>query len=260
MKNITYILSLLVFKLTAQTITPHVINSAGNTQTVSISGATYFVASNIGEPVVTTVSNGSNTVTQGFLQPEIASNGGIILGPTLITHESCNDKNNGAIQLNITAQPPNTTLIFKWLPNTVCPSSNCNKLEDLAPGTYTVKILALDNTNGALKDSLLISAIVINESTEACQITTYNAFSPDGNGINDTWTIKGIEDFPNNVVTFYNRWGTELKRIPNYDNKNAVWKGETNTGQEVPSGTYFYVIELNDGSKPIKGWVEITGN
>ncbi len=258
MKNIIYILFLFGLKLIAQTITPHVINSAGNSQTVSISGATYFVASNIGEPIITTVSNGSNTVTQGFLQPEIASDGGIILAPTLITHESCNDKNNGRIQVNVIGKPVNTTLNYKWQPISVCPSNNCTDLENLAPGTYTVKILALDNTTGLQKDSL-VTTFIINESTDACQINTYNAFSPDGNNINDTWIIKGIADFPNNIVTIYNRWGIQLKRIPNYDNKNEVWKGETNTGQEVPNGTYFYVIELNDGSKPIKGWVEVTG-
>ena len=258
MKNLIYILSLLAFKLTAQTITPHVINSAGNSQTVTISGNTYFIASNIGEPIITTVNNATTIITQGFLQPEIASNGGIILGPTLITHESCNNKNDGRIQLNILGKPANTFLVLKWNPNAVCPSYNCKDLDSLVPGLYTVRILALDNNTNAKKDSVKIT-FVINKNTDACQITTYSAFSPDNNGINDTWIIKGIENFTNNAVTIYNRWGTQLKHIPNYDNKNEVWKGETSSGQEVPNGTYFYVIELNDGSKPIKGWVEVTG-
>ncbi len=107
---------------------------------------------------------------------------------------------------------------------------------------------------------MIITTFVIKESTEACQITTYNAFSPGNDGLNDTWIIPNITEFPENVVTFYNRWGVELNRIPNYNNKDKVWDGTTKSGNQLTNGTYFYVIELNNGTKPLKGWLELTGS
>ncbi len=85
---------------------------------------------------------------------------------------------------------------------------------------------------------------------------TYNAFSPDGDGINDYWIIDGIEQHKGNVVRIYNRWGILLWEGTNYDNVNVVWDGYTNTGVEMPSATYFYLIKVGDRKK-ISGWVQL---
>ena len=259
MKKLSYILLLIVFKITAQTVTPTVINSAGGYGQIGSSG--YEVYYNIGEPIITTANNGTNTITQGFLQPEFIGLSGLKLQPRK-QDESCLNNNDGAIYLDSLHLPPNTHLTFLWINgngDTLCKSMNCNYLDSLAPNTYSVLVNALDNTTNSKIDSLTIS-LIINSSSEVCYVKTYTAFSPNNDNLNDAWIIVNIDQFPNNVVTFYNRWGNELIRIPNYDNASKVWHGETTQGLAVPNGTYFYVIELNKaGAKPLKGWVEITG-
>jgi len=74
-------------------------------------------------------------------------------------------------------------------------------------------------------------------------------FSPDGDGIGDTWVIPGIEDLPNNVVTIFNRYGTKVWETTNYDNQSNAWDSQANVdgifgAASLPDGTYFYVIEF----------------
>jgi gliding motility-associated-like protein len=67
---------------------------------------------------------------------------------------------------------------------------------------------------------------------------------------NDTWVIDYIDQYPNHVVEIYNRWGELLYRSTAYKND---WDGTYN-GENLPVGTYYYVIELNDGkTKPFTG-------
>ncbi len=82
-------------------------------------------------------------------------------------------------------------------------------------------------------------------------------FSPNGDGVNDTFFIPGIEDFPGNEIYIYNRWGGEVFSMKNYDNS---WDGRaSNTAigsDELPQGTYYYVVKLSNGDV-IKGFVYI---
>jgi gliding motility-associated-like protein len=77
--------------------------------------------------------------------------------------------------------------------------------------------------------------------------------SPNGDGMDDTWQVGGIERHPGNKVSIFNRWGDLVYKTSGYDNVNIVWKGEVNSGHLsdniAPDGTYFYIIELEDGSK-----------
>ncbi|MDB4229028.1 gliding motility-associated C-terminal domain-containing protein, partial [Flavobacteriaceae bacterium] len=90
-----------------------------------------------------------------------------------------------------------------------------------------------------------------------------NAFSPDGDGINDTWTIRGglNENYPNNQIRIFNRWGVSVYESKGYLND---WKGNNynssgSTSSNLPVGTYFYLLDLNgDGSNVKKGYVYIT--
>tara|TARA_B100001093_G_scaffold513996_1_gene587080 strand:- start:1601 stop:7132 length:5532 start_codon:yes stop_codon:yes gene_type:complete len=93
-----------------------------------------------------------------------------------------------------------------------------------------------------------------------------DGFSPDGNGINDTWHITGIDRYLNNHVEVYNRWEIKVYE-QDYYNSNDEWDGTVNVktliiGQsQLPEGTYFYIIDLGEdkasGRKPIKGYVYI---
>ncbi len=71
----------------------------------------------------------------------------------------------------------------------------------------------------------------------------FTGVSPNDDGINDTFTIVGIERFPNNVLNIYNRWGNLVYQKKGYKNEwNGAWEG-----MAVPDGTYFYMLEDGNG-------------
>jgi gliding motility-associated-like protein len=84
-------------------------------------------------------------------------------------------------------------------------------------------------------------------------IVVSNAFTPNGDGINDTWTIKNIDGFPNSTVQIFNRYGASIFYSVSYA---KPWDG-TLKGVNLPTGTYYYVIDLKNGDKPGTGWVAI---
>ena len=85
-----------------------------------------------------------------------------------------------------------------------------------------------------------------------------NAFSPNGDGVNDYWHINGAQFYGNNKVIIFNRWGDILMQFENYNNIDVVWNGTNESGKAVPSGTYYYVIEFIDQNQHASGWVQVT--
>jgi gliding motility-associated-like protein/uncharacterized repeat protein (TIGR01451 family) len=82
-------------------------------------------------------------------------------------------------------------------------------------------------------------------------------FSPNGDGINDVFVIRGILNFPENTFVIFNRWGNKVYETSSYKN---TWDGKTTLGlrvggDELPIGTYFYVLDLKDGSDVFKGTI-----
>ncbi len=100
-------------------------------------------------------------------------------------------------------------------------------------------------------------------SPRPCTLVIPQAFTPDGDNINDFFVIDGIENYPGNQLTFFNRWGNVVYEITEYKND---WQGTTNValvigGEELPSGTYYYILDSKEpsiGDKGIfKGYVYI---
>ena len=84
----------------------------------------------------------------------------------------------------------------------------------------------------------------------------YNTFTPNGDGINDYFDIPLLENYPENEVVFYNRWGDQLETIKNYDNSTVYWSGTNGGGDKLAAGTYFFTA--TSGSEKIaSGWIQI---
>ncbi len=252
------------FNVWAQSVSPQVINSAGGGGAVGSTGIEIYYS--IGEPFITTL-NGSNTIiTQGFLQPYIAGEFGLVAS-AFVTPASCADKTDGTIKIEASVSgavnQANFQLSYYWSSVALCNSaSTCSLVTDLPAGTYSVMVVSHYIPTGAniRNDTVRIANVIIAGSTEPCQISVYNGVTPNGDNINDYFHISNIEQFENNHVEIFNRWGQKLAEIKHYDNTHNFWRGTIgNTNEIAPSGTYFYVIELGNGTAPIKGWLELTG-
>ena len=90
---------------------------------------------------------------------------------------------------------------------------------------------------------------------ECVDIVIFTAVSANNDGVNDVFFIAGIEDFPDSELLVYNRWGNVVFRTIGYDNKwNGTWDGD----KDLPDGTYYYFLKLNDEEdRSFRGYFEL---
>jgi gliding motility-associated-like protein len=103
----------------------------------------------------------------------------------------------------------------------------------LTAGTYTVTVT---DANGCSLE-LLITL------TQPDELAMPSGFTPNGDGNNDAFVIHGLDAYPNNQLTVFNRWGNVVFDQLRYAND---WRGENQQGQQLPDGTYFVILRLND--------------
>ena len=99
------------------------------------------------------------------------------------------------------------------------------------------------------------ASVTVNVNRSACLDpgTICNLFSPYGDGVNDVLILVGHENFPNNTLTVFDRYGSEVYQKTPYD---SSWDGTGSNGN-LPKGTYFYILDLGDGSTVTRGWIQI---
>ncbi len=235
-----------------QTISPAVINSAGKSYSVNVSGV--YVSDNVGEPFTQTLNGPNQIITQGFLQPLTTA----VASVSVIKNDvSCQDKKDGNISVSVSNLFPNSQVNYIWTPTISC---NCNKNDSLAPGTYSLMILITHSTTGGFKtDTLKPAPTLINDANGPCRVKIYTVITPNGDGNNDILQIDNISDFPNNHVAVFNRWGNQIFETKHYDNISNFWPQKEEISN-LASSTYFYVVKLGDGTNPLKGWIEIIKN
>lgn len=249
----------------SQSIPIQVLNSAGGGGSVGTTGVEAYY--NIGETVIATTTGGSTIVTQGFLQPDIVGKFGLTASPAF-NGVSCFGKTDGfiAVTASVSGVAPQVqsqiSYSYYWEPSSVCPTNDCPTVNGLTPGTYSVLVVTNNGTLTIPSDSVKIQNIVITDNSSPCLIEIFNGVTPNGDGHNDYFHIGNIDQYTDNVVDIYNRWGQQLAHIPGYNNNDKKWKGTINdTDNLAPSGTYFYIISLGSkNDKPIKGWLELLHN
>jgi gliding motility-associated-like protein len=110
--------------------------------------------------------------------------------------------------------------------------------------------------------TLCDEGVVFIEVTPAA-FKIYEGFSPNGDGLNDYWRIDGIETYPNNKIQIFDRFNNLVYQTNGYSNEGNPWTGQANHGLisgTLPEGTYFYAINLGDGSDLLSGFVVLKKN
>ena len=134
-----------------------------------------------------------------------------------------------------------------------------------AVGTYTITYNATDAAGNAAAE--LTRTVNVADTTDTIEETpeiTINVpkgFSPNGDGINDTWVIENLQEFPNHTLHLYNRVGNEVFTAKDYQNN---WGGISNGNRviggsnKLPTGAYYYVIDTgSQAAGSLTGWIYI---
>jgi gliding motility-associated-like protein len=140
-----------------------------------------------------------------------------------------------------------TNSLYVWLPSQTL--NNATVSNPVATPTITTTYTVLvTNTDGcSASDNVII--------TISPKINPPSGFTPNDDGTNDIWRLDNITLYPNCVVEVYNRWGELLFQSTGY---REPWNG-TYKGKQLPVGTYYYIINLNDElfPDPITGPITI---
>ncbi len=196
---------------------------------------------NPGQYVVTlVVTNNENCVSDSFsqlitvyLQPVVDA------GPSFVVAQGTQ------LQFQPTANDSSATTSFLWSPATGLsdPSVLRPVLTAMQDQVYT--LTATGEGNCTATDFLTVKILR--------PVKIPNAFSPNGDGTNDRWDIENLSDYTGVTVEVYNRYGQLLYNSPGY---NTPWDGTTK-GKPLPVATYYYIIQLKNGFKPLSGSVTI---
>ncbi|MDY0140690.1 MAG: gliding motility-associated C-terminal domain-containing protein [Bacteroidales bacterium] len=156
------------------------------------------------------------------------------------TRPTCIGNNNGSIEINVIGGT--SPYLFSWNGG----ASPVNYLDGLTQGTYLVTIT---DANQCIYE---LRSVMIEDIDEDC-IKIPNAFTPNTDGINDTWIIENIEMFPDAYINVFNRWGQQL--FAGRGNSEP-WNGTYN-GKFVPTGSYIYTVDLYRNGQHYNGIVTV---
>ncbi|WKV12688.1 BspA family leucine-rich repeat surface protein [Marivirga harenae] len=119
-------------------------------------------------------------------------------------------------------------------------------------GEYSGLVTVKTNLNDF---TFRVTGTVIEElSTD---IKVYNVVTPNGDGRHDFLLIDNITEYQNNNVSIFNRLGNRVFEIDNYDNSSRIFEGNSNSGEQLLTGNYYYVIDKGNGEKRISGFLII---
>lgn len=134
--------------------------------------------------------------------------------------------------------------IYSWSPATGL--SNPNISNPVAtPVLTTTYELTVADINGCMDlDSITITVIT------DFNLTVSNLMTANGDGYNDKWIVKNIENYPGTEAIVVNREGQQVFYSSSYDN---TWDGLNKNGNPLPDGTYYYFLKLRNSDKLYKG-------
>lgn len=216
----------------------YLLQTNSNTTTVNTGLLTNLSA---GEYTLNLVDAGNCKASQTFTITEPEK-----LSANATVQNACPEESNGSINLIVSGGTPSYNI--NW-----SNGQAGTTLDNIVAGNYTATVTDVN----LCRTTQTVEVQAQNDL--GCTILIPTFLSPDGDGKNDTWVIKGIEGYPNNKITVLNRWGNIVMERKAYNND---WDGRNeglfSTGKGyLPAGTYFFIIDLGTGKKPIQGYMQL---
>ncbi len=199
-----------------------------NSSTPLVNGISYFASQTV---------DGCEGVN--LLQIDVTINT-VTLAINSINEPTCGESEGS---ISVIASGGNSPYTYTWSNGIVS-----DEINSIPGGQYTVNVLDVNGCSASL--TKLVDCIL----PEIPEIIT-----PGGNGKNETWVIGLYTIYPEMTVKIFNRWGNEVFTASPYLDD---WAGKCNTGikmgdEFLPNGTYFYLIDLKNGDKPLSGYIEL---
>lgn len=180
----------------------------------------------------------------------------VVTEPTVLASEVLSTEspdcgaNNGSITIEVTGG--NGVYSFLWNDGSTAQNSSTAQ-----SGNNTVIITDQNGCSETLEIDLSCTLFEIPE-----------LLTPNGDGLNDTWAITGLENFPNTEVQIFNRWGAKVYASQDYQNDwNGTSENSLNVlGDQLPESSYYYILTLGGNAsepnfgKVFKGYIYIKRN
>ena len=168
----------------------------------------------------------------------------------------CKDDNTGSARVFVTNGTPPFSFVWEkdssieQYNDIYVPVDSFSLINNLSPGVYAVEIT--DDMGCIINDSIEV------KSNPAICITVYKVFSPNDDNTHEFWEIENINLYPEALVQVYDRTGRQVYNRRNYINAEEVaFSGKDQEGRTLPSGTYYYIVDLENGDTVFKGVLTI---
>ncbi len=171
----------------------------------------------------------TNTVNNCSTQDQVVVSGSAI-PPTVDAGEDVIVTLGESVQLNASS---NEDVTYQWSPADLMDNPNSANPIATPNQTTVLKVTVTDGNNCVSEDEITLIVPVVED------LKVPNSFSPNGDGVNDTWNVPGIEYLGPYTLEVFNRLGNQVHR--GTSNWDGNYKGEI-----LPTGTYFYIFKFSD--------------
>lgn len=223
-------------------------SSSGSAQANIINGTTppYTFNWSTGDslPNITNLAPGAYTVTVSDslnclrnATAEVGIGSGMMIEDS-VKPVSCPQSRDGAVIVTVIggAEP----FVYSWS-NGASTAANVN----IGAGTYYVTVTDDDDCVGT--DTALVWVDTLGNA-ECDTLVIFDVFTPNGDGANDRWVVDGLDNYSENELQIFNRWGSLVFEAKPYLNN---WDGRSKKDELLPAATYYYILKLNDANNSV---------